>query len=433
MVDRTAIIVPCYQEEKRLDTAAFRAFMAQAQNIYFIFVDDGSSDGTRGVLDSLIAGYQDRAVVVSLPVNRGKGEAVRSGALHALALEPPPSRFGYWDADLATPLACIREFEDVLAARPEVEVVLGTRVALLGRDIERRLIRHYAGRTFATVASLTLNLPVYDTQTGAKLFRMNPHVAQIFSRPFGSRWVFDVEILARYLREGGSIRGLYEHDLPKWTDVGGSKLRASDFGRSVGEMLNIYHQYDLKQPLRRFFSPLTSVFARYVGVGGVGTAAHYLTLVLCVELFGLKPGAGATAGAIVGAVINYITNYSITFASKARHSTAIFKYAVVAIVGVLASAWGVQKLAEAGVYYILGQMICTAVVLVFGFFLNRAWTFRAPAPVSRSELADDRANGTSVGGGQLPGHFLERPERRDVGPAEHQHVAHSPGHGDGIG
>jgi dolichyl-phosphate beta-glucosyltransferase len=377
MIERTAIIFPCYKEEKRLDIAAFRSFLEQTENVYLIFVDDGSTDATRAVLDALVSGYEQCAEVVALPENRGKGEAVRHGLLHALALDTPPSSIGYWDADLATPLACIREFEDVLKTRPEVEIVLGARVALLGRHIERKLSRHYAGRAFATVASLILNLPVYDTQTGAKLFRVTPHTGDLFSRPFGSRWVFDVEILARYIRDGGTARGLYEHDLPSWSDVGDSKVRPSDFARSIGEMLDIYNQYDLKQPMRSVFAPLTGVFARYVGVGGFGTAIHFVTLILCVEVVGLKPGVGATVGAIAGAVINYLLNYNVTFASKIPHTSATVKFGIVALAGILASAWGVQRLTEAGVNYVFGQLICTAVVFVFGFFLNRAWTFRA--------------------------------------------------------
>src|SRR5262249_59105570 len=106
---------------------------------------------------------------------------------------------------------------------------LGSRVKLLGRTIDRRIGRHYRGRIFATLASLVLDLPVYDTQCGAKLFRTSAILAAALSRPFRSRWSFDVELLQRLvLGFGGvpalAVREIVEEPLAVWRDVPGSKL-----------------------------------------------------------------------------------------------------------------------------------------------------------------------------------------------------------------
>ena len=134
----------------------------------------------------------------------------------------------------------------MLRDRPETDIVLGARVKLLGRDIRRRPLRHYFGRAFATVVALVLSVDVYDSQCGAKLFRATETVRELFSSPFLSRWIFDVEILARFMRlkqMEGSTRPeefLYELPLPAWRDVGGSKLGAKDVIIALFDLARIY-------------------------------------------------------------------------------------------------------------------------------------------------------------------------------------------------
>ena len=238
---RVQVVVPCYNEATRFDPAALSRALSADDELCFVLVDDGSTDDTAAVLHATAKRHPGRVDVLELSSNVGKAEAVRQGLL--LAFARGAELAGYWDADLATPLDAIADFVAVLDSRPEVEIALGARVAMLGHAIERRATRHYAGRVFATFASVTLGLPVYDTQCGAKLFRCSDAVRELFTETFGSRWVFDVEIIARYLANGGQAEGIRELALSRWTDVEGSKVRPRDFASALAELIRIRRKY----------------------------------------------------------------------------------------------------------------------------------------------------------------------------------------------
>ncbi|HEX7092024.1 MAG TPA: glycosyltransferase [Longimicrobiales bacterium] len=243
----TLIVVPCYNEADRLPVQRFREFAA-ASRIRFLFVDDGSADRTLEILRALHAENPEACGVLALPRNMGKAEAVRRGVL--AAMEDARTRYvGFWDADLATPLEAIADLRAVLEERPSIDVVMGARVKLLGRQIERHAWRHYLGRVFATATSMALRLPIYDTQCGAKLFRVSDRLAELFQPPFIARWIFDVELIARMIRQRRS-RGLpdagtaiYEFPLLEWRDVPGSKLKPWDFARAALDLASIYWTY----------------------------------------------------------------------------------------------------------------------------------------------------------------------------------------------
>lgn len=246
-MSRAAVVIPCFNEAARLAVGAIRSELERSPEIDLVAVDDGSRDGTLARLAELRRGLEARVAVLALPENRGKAEAVRQGLL--AALERAPTYVGYWDADLATPIEVIEDFRRLLEAQPRIEILTGARVALLGRRIERHALRHYVGRVFATAASITLGLPIYDTQCGAKMFRVLPHTRELFAEPFIGRWVFDVEILARrqvLARERGLApleEALYEFTLREWRDVAGSKVKAWDLLRSLWQLGRIRRRY----------------------------------------------------------------------------------------------------------------------------------------------------------------------------------------------
>jgi len=117
-------------------------------------------------------------------------------------------------------------------------------------------------------------------------------------------------------------------------------------------------------------------FLAFTGVGAVGTAGHYLTLILLVETLQWNPVLSTSLGFVVGALINYILNYKYTFSCKKSHHETLFRFLLVAVIGALINS-GIMYLGTAlwSVNYLLTQIVATGIVLIQNFTLNKLWTF----------------------------------------------------------
>lgn len=230
-----AFVVPCYNEATRTDFTVFKKWMSENSSVEFIFVNDGSSDKTLEVLQQTFSNSQ----VIHLSNNVGKAEAVRQGMAKVVERNEY-SYVGFLDADLATPLSEIPLF--IEQVENGMEVIMGSRWLHLGAHIERKWYRHYLGRVFATAASILLKLPVYDTQCGAKLFSVGA-LSSTLKEPFISKWIFDVEIFLRLKKEGVPVTSWYEIPLRNWKDIGGSRLKLTDFMKAPLEMISLYLKY----------------------------------------------------------------------------------------------------------------------------------------------------------------------------------------------
>src|SRR5437899_5034933 len=139
-----SIVVPAYNEAARLEPTLRRAIAycrSRGEAIELIVVDDGSADATSALVDRIAAELEEIRLI-RLPVNRGKGYAVRTGMLNARG-----SAVLFMDADGATPIAEIERLEAALAAG--ADGAIGSRA--LGSDgvqISARWYRRLIGRAF---------------------------------------------------------------------------------------------------------------------------------------------------------------------------------------------------------------------------------------------------------------------------------------------
>ena len=135
---QTTIIIPCYNEEKRLPLNAFLFFVKENKNVQFLFVNDGSKDNTLDLLKN-ISSQNECFLMLDLHKNVGKAEAVRQGILYAE--EHFNSNYiGFWDADLATPLNEIERFIHCLKKNDYHN--LKKLVVVLAEDL-KKILKHY--------------------------------------------------------------------------------------------------------------------------------------------------------------------------------------------------------------------------------------------------------------------------------------------------
>ena len=191
-----SLVIPVYNapDLARAAVAHVRELDACAKACGFelaeaIFVDDGSAPP----LDiSQADGSPTLPIkVLRQPANRGKGAAVRAGALAAK---------GEWvlmsDVDLSAPLT---EFAR-LAPHAEAWMTCGSRDGRAGMPLRRRIL----SRLFHALVWLVGVRDIQDTQCGFKLFRMEK-MRPVFETQRIERFAFDVELIKRVRRAGGSV------------------------------------------------------------------------------------------------------------------------------------------------------------------------------------------------------------------------------------
>jgi glycosyltransferase involved in cell wall biosynthesis len=206
-----SVVVPAYNEARRLRRSLPEITDAVTSlGGELIVVDDGSEDATTPVAAEHLRGVPG-ARLIRLPLNCGKGAAVRAGVTRARG-----KAVVFMDADLATDL---NDLPALLAALEHSEVAIGSR-AVEGAVTEgASTARTGMGRAFNQLARMLTGLDLRDTQCGFKAFRA-PAAKLLFHLGAVDGFAFDVEILTLARRIGYRISEVPVH----WHAVEGSQV-----------------------------------------------------------------------------------------------------------------------------------------------------------------------------------------------------------------
>jgi dolichyl-phosphate beta-glucosyltransferase len=232
-----ALVIPCYNEENRIDTSEYKRFLRDNNNIFMLFIDDGSTDNTVQRLEEITELENSKYIILNK--NSGKAEAVRLGVIELLKYDY--DYIGFWDADLATPLIEVKYFSDIFMKNKSILGIIGSRMVKPDSNIQYKISRRYIGRLLTSILYLgpLKNISVYDTQCGAKIFTKEI-CDLIFQSPFKTDWLFDVEILMRINNVFSLNRIIYECPLKEWTHIPGSKINFHDYYSIFKELVKLF-------------------------------------------------------------------------------------------------------------------------------------------------------------------------------------------------
>jgi dolichyl-phosphate beta-glucosyltransferase len=235
-----SVVIPAYNEEQRLPATLDRIATyldAKPWRYEIVVADDGSSDGTPGVVEAAAARNPAIRLLRYTP-NRGKGYAMRYGMPRAAG-----ERLLMCDADLSTP---IEEIEKLWARLDDGAVIaIGSRALPESNlAVHQPFLREMIGRTFNLVVRIMAVPGIADTQCGFKLFRREAALA-LFPQMTIDGWCFDVETLYLARRLGYRI-----DEVPvTWINSPNTKVNVlRDFRRTVGELLRIRSTWMFRDP-----------------------------------------------------------------------------------------------------------------------------------------------------------------------------------------
>jgi len=237
------VVIPCYNEEERLSGQEFKDFAHKNLGYHLCFVNDGSTDNTLNVLKELQLGNEEHISIYDCAKNGGKAEAVRQGMLH-LEKDAQLDYIGFLDADLSTDF---RDFDELVATleASDFKIVSGSRMSRMGADITKESARKVISMTINLIIRKILRMPFNDTQCGAKVMDRDL-IKDMFTKPFITKWLFDVEIFMRMRKHFGAEKAkslICEQPLKRWIHADGSKLSMKDSVKIVGQLAKIAISY----------------------------------------------------------------------------------------------------------------------------------------------------------------------------------------------
>ena len=218
---KLSIIIPAYNEEKRLEKTVKDYINYFRDYIYeLIIIPNGCKDKTEEITENLSKRYS-QIKYKTIKEALGKGEALKEGFSVAQG-----DLIGFVDADNSTKP---KDFEDLIKNIKKDDCIIASRY-IEGSIVKskQKITRIIASRVFNILVRILFGLKIHDTQCGAKLFKKIA-IKDILPKLDVTRWAFDVDLLLQLKKQKYKIK-----EYPtKWEDSPGSVLKMN---KAIPEM-----------------------------------------------------------------------------------------------------------------------------------------------------------------------------------------------------
>lgn len=228
---RLSVIVPVYNEEKRLEAGFDHYYSYLKKQKYpceLIFVNDGSRDNTLDLLNKIAKGKKNIRII-SYDQNRGKGYAICQGIKETVG-----KYILFTDLDHSVPIATVENFFPYF--EKGFPVVIGSRRVRGAKiAVHQKPLREFLGRGFTAIVNMFIYRGIADATCGFKAFE-SKIAKKIFAKITVYDWAFDAEIL--YVCKKNKIK--IAQAPVTWSDVRESKVSLKkDILRSFRGILKI--------------------------------------------------------------------------------------------------------------------------------------------------------------------------------------------------
>jgi glycosyltransferase involved in cell wall biosynthesis len=190
MIPELSLIIPCYNEANHLreSVATLLRTLDESRLEYeVVFVDDGSRDATREVLEEICA-HTDRCRILVHEQNRGRGAAFKTGFSKTCGAVT-----GFIDIDLEIHPHYIPALVGLIQ-KHGYDVATGHRFYLLSQT--RALHRYAISKGYSWIRQLALGFNVKDSESGCKFFRRDT-ASDVVLGSVNDGWFWDTEVMAR--------------------------------------------------------------------------------------------------------------------------------------------------------------------------------------------------------------------------------------------